>query len=239
MPVVYPTAQTPESAAACWPEEPQFWADGYRRTRFHPLPDGHNLAVFLAHRVKRDPGDLKVHLQRIGLHLEQADEEALYGALLDLFLVLGRNGQALRKRMLHQAIGRLTLEHSVSLREHLEPGLHPGDLVLPGRFSILSTGLTGDCVVITRNEKKNQRTREFLEEVRDLIDSGQITEAQSALEEALLEDPGNTQLSAELLDLYAHTRDSSGFLSMLERLKKRDPELAKTWEAMTDLFSID
>jgi len=239
MPVVYPTAQTNGSAFVCWPDEPLFWAEGYRRIRFHPIPRGDNLAIFLAHRVTHNPRNLLAHVQRIALHLEQADEEALYGALLDLFLTLGENGQALRKRMFRQAIGRLTLEHAVSLRECLEPGMNLGDPMPLGRFSVLSNGMTGDCTVVSRNAEDNPRTREFLEEVSDLIDSGQVSRAQSALEEALLEDPGNTRLSAELLELYVHTKDASGFLSMLERLKLRDPAVAQTWGVLTDLFSID
>ena len=91
MQVVYPITQVAGSAVACWPEEPLFWAEGFRRIRFHPSAHGPNLATFLTHRVNRNPPNLLAQVQRVGLQLEQADEDALYGALLDLFLVLGQN----------------------------------------------------------------------------------------------------------------------------------------------------
>ena len=84
MPAVCAIVERAASAMRCWPDEPLFWAEGYRRIRFDPAARGRSLAIFLAHTVSRSPRNLLAHVQRIGLHLEQADEEALYGALLVL-----------------------------------------------------------------------------------------------------------------------------------------------------------
>ena len=230
--------ETADSAPPCWAEEPVFWADSYRGTRFDHIANRRRLARFLARRVSRDPNNLHAHLQRIGLHMDGAEEAALFGALVDLFLALGNRGHALRKRMFMHTIGRLKLEHAKSLRGWLDSGLHGSDELPLAPFSILGRSQQRSGEVVARSRASNQGDRDLIGEVRDLIDSGQIDAARSALEAALLENTADTRLSAELLELYGHTQDSDSFLRMLERLHEVDPELAATWEAMRDLFSF-
>jgi len=54
--------------------------------------------------------------------------------------------------------------------------------------------------------------------VRDLLNSGQISQAQSILESALLAEPDNDDISDELLQIYRHTHDRSSCIQMLEKL---------------------
>jgi len=231
-------ADTADSAPPFWAEEPVFWADSYRGTRFGHISNQRRLARFLARRVSRDPDNLHAHLQRIDLLTHGAEEAALFGALLDLFVALGNKGYALRKRMFMHTIGRLKLEHAKSLRGWLDSGLLGSDELPLAPFSILARSQKRSGEVVAKSRASNQGDRDLVEEARDLIDSGQIDAARSAFEAALLENTADTRLSAELLQLYGHTQDSDSFLRMLERLHEVAPELAATWEAVRDLFSF-
>ena len=55
---------------------------------------------FLVASVLRKPRDLFIHLQRIALCYELKNEEKLYAALVDFFVVLQNIGLSIKKRML-------------------------------------------------------------------------------------------------------------------------------------------
>ena len=62
------------------------WQSAYRR--------------HLERKIQRNPRDLLAHTRRILLNYEARDEKACYGALIDLFLILGSRGLAIRENLL-------------------------------------------------------------------------------------------------------------------------------------------
>jgi hypothetical protein len=65
-------------------------------------------ADHFAYQVHRRPDDLVTHIRRIELLCDKGDPESLNDALIDLFVVLGRRGLALRRRMLRRASAHLS-----------------------------------------------------------------------------------------------------------------------------------
>ncbi|MEH6651664.1 MAG: hypothetical protein V7707_16720 [Motiliproteus sp.] len=62
----------------------------------------------LTRLVAANPHGLTAHVRRVYLATQLADSEELSGALVDLCWVLGKQGQALRKRLLDQVAGLLS-----------------------------------------------------------------------------------------------------------------------------------
>lgn len=79
----------------------------------------------LSHQLKRSPNDLKSHIQRLQIIIKQKKSAAVYAHLVELFLVLGNDGEALRARMLESARDILSKEHYDELRPSLFLGLEP------------------------------------------------------------------------------------------------------------------
>jgi len=69
--------------------------------------------------VAAQPKNLSAHLQRITHHLETRDQDATYGALLDLFWVLGDKGRDLRSRLTHRAFRLLSADQYNALQDSL------------------------------------------------------------------------------------------------------------------------
>jgi len=69
--------------------------------------------------VAVQPKNLTAHLQRITHHLETRDQDATYGALLDLFRVLGDKGHDLRSRLTHRAFRLLSADQYNALQDSL------------------------------------------------------------------------------------------------------------------------
>lgn len=88
----------------------------------------------------RNPNNLQNHVQRIFHHISQHNCEQIYGALLDLFIVLKNSGYALKKRMMTYSQPFISAKQ-ITL---LEGVLHHNNLTkqtLPtSRYSILSSG---------------------------------------------------------------------------------------------------
>ncbi|MCI0667552.1 MAG: hypothetical protein L0Y38_09475 [Methylococcaceae bacterium] len=92
----------------------------------------------LEKRIRRDPGDLNAHVQRIRYYQTQYDAPGCYAALVDLFIVLGPRGIDLRKRMASQTGFLLT----PSLREFIENHLYVGISARTPLPSVTSSILT-------------------------------------------------------------------------------------------------
>ncbi len=177
------------------------------------------IAHYLSHKISKIPLDLTSHAQRISLYRHQDDAESTYAALLDLFLVLGNKGLPLRKRLLRQAASVISAENYGFLSSTLPTALViTCNTPLP-HLSALSLGRTREKEIIRKTDDEQSKKKEApLLIVRDLLNSGQISQAQSILELALLAAPDNNDLSNELLQIYHHTHDRSGCIQMLKKL---------------------
>lgn len=104
---------------------------------------------WLAMRVAREPLDLRAHTQRIRLLTECREPSRLFGALVDLFLVLGSKGIGLRYTLLDIAREVLDPDDHAYLRAHLVGGLHPGAHLPMAMGSVISRGVLGTSAMVS------------------------------------------------------------------------------------------
>lgn len=188
------------------------------------VPKGVNLdkwATHLAHLSAREPGNLLNHVRRIYLHLARRQPDALYGAMLDLYLVLGEKGGNLRGRLLRKGRDLLQREHYDLFLTHYKYGLHSNQPLPPSRHSVLGNFFRGRMTLVKQQTSLNEPARERidpLDQAREELNYGDVATAQRILEAALLRLPQRADLHLELLELYRHTRSLSDLVKMQERL---------------------
>lgn len=180
----------------------------------------HKTAEYLTHLVSRTPVDLISHTQRICLYRELENADATYGALLDLFISLGENGQALRRRLLQQAAHIISQEHYEILFLALKNKIVASDHVPVSHHAVLSSGMAGKPLLLQHHQNPKTLPEEDPAQLAaDLLNSGQILRAQDILEQALLATPWRSDLSEELLQIYRHTNNRDDCILMLQQLK--------------------
>jgi hypothetical protein len=189
------------------------------------LHQRNGLAVeFLEHKVVREPSDLRSHVQRIYLYSRMKDGDGLYGALLDLFIALNSKGYFIRKRMLSHAEYLINNEQFNALNRKLEAGVLATDPMPLSGCSVLSRGLIGTdkfISVTSTEENIEPRHTDVVDEVEELLDSGQIDEARLMLENAILVQPWRKDLHDDLLEIYLVTRDIRNCDAMYEKLSDK------------------
>jgi hypothetical protein len=163
--------------------------------------------AYYTHAIARTPAALLMHVQRICLYVETADP-AILDALIDLFLVLGNRGTALRKRMLVLARPILSNRDFQALHQQLMDD-EPDPAFLQARSSgaVLSRGITGTSHLIIKRMQAEPTEEDPLDSARQQIEIGQIELAQKTLESAILVDPARLDLHHALLEIYRHARD--------------------------------
>jgi len=181
------------------------------------------LADALAHHIARRPVDLRRHVQRVLLHQAQQQGDALFAALLDLFIALGRSGHALRDRLARESLPLLNEAQQNFLMLHVAIGVIATDVHPVAPRSKLSVGASGSFDFITRIQKSSQDTRSPLEQALDFITYGQLNEAQQVLEQALIENPRDKDVCLELAQLFEHTRDADAVRQILDKLGDSAP----------------
>jgi len=213
-----------------------FSVDGHRGLRAPSGIDQQDWSSHLAYQVARQPGNLQNHTRRIRLHLARKDAEALYGALLDLYLVLGDKGGALRGRLLRQARGLLSRERHDLFLTHYKHGLQRSQPLPASRHCVLGNFFTGKRPLVKRRDNTANATAatvpDPLRQARDEIIYGNVTEAQHILERALLARPEQVDLQKELLEIYLHTRSREDLERMREQLGSATTSAATDWESV-------
>ncbi len=189
-----------------------------------------------AHLVHTSPADLRAHVQRINLCVTQANADAVYGALLDLFLVLGAKGAALRKRMHELAGPSLSREARKLFQDYLECGITQTDVLPAAAASVLSRGLRGTTRLVERVSAGAAVARDPLEEANECLEYGQVDAARCILEAAVLAEPERVELHNDLLEIYQRTKDRENFFHMHGKLNAGHNPLADSWELMAASF---
>ncbi len=157
----------------------------------------------LEQRIARNPRDLLSHVRRIYLADALGDRESVCGALIDLFLVLGRGGVSLRRRLLKLADDRLTVEQAEFFTAHLEREIDASSPVPNAPRSRFSKQLLGTTQIVRRPGERSDQPHDAVLLSRDSRARGRFDLAQSVLEGALEDDPGNKEVCEELLNLYS------------------------------------
>lgn len=190
---------------------------------------------FLSHRISNNPNDLLAHLQRVTAHYHSGTPDTLYGALLDLFVVLDTKGYALRQRLLAKCAPLLGIEQQQTLDASLQSGLNKTDVTPLPSLSRLIPANVGTLHLLERQGgPRVVESFNALDEARDLIDSGFIDEARMLLETLLFRQPECEETSKELLDLYRYTKNSDAFFATHERFRGLPLALASDWNAQAE-----
>jgi tetratricopeptide (TPR) repeat protein len=215
---------------------PVFQLSGLHELNIDAEVDSSEVQDYFAHLIARYPGDLRSHVQRINLHVARGEPDRTYGALLDLFIALGAKGESLRKRMLQAAYSTLTKETFEVFSVNIERGISSTDVTPTAASSVLTKGVQGTSQLITRVEANHAPSQDALAEAHACLEYGQISEAQSILEQALLAQPEKEELHQDLLEIYQSTGDRQRFHEMLDTLGKDQNPYSELWELMAASF---
>lgn len=100
--------------------------------------------AWLEMHLARQPHDLRSHSRRVQLARRSGSREAIYGALVDLFIALAGRGVGLKSALLSQTAMQLGPPERLCLARHLASGLRADQSIEPHpRRSVLSHGLIG------------------------------------------------------------------------------------------------
>jgi hypothetical protein len=193
-------------------------------------------AEFLSQAIAKKPTQLKSHVLRIGLQIRDRNSDGVWGALIDLFLVLQCNGRALRQRLLESSRNILGDTRYRYLRAHLEEGLSSHCARAEDIHSVLAKEQSGPLQLLRKQDHSAEMPRDPLLDALDHIEYGQIAEAQQVLEQAVVDDPLRSELHRELLAIYRSTRDQSAFLSMRVRLATSENPVVGAWAELAEFF---
>lgn len=174
---------------------------------------------YLTHRITKRPQDLLAHVHRIVAIYYTNNTNALYGALLDLYIVLDKKGFRLRQRLLNKVAPRLPSEQRVALRNGLLFGIKSVEEVPFCVGSCFNAQLHDVGAVVVQTGEQIKHEFSVLDEALDLINSGFLDEARMILEEAIMIEPGSFDLNSELLNLFRCTKDKDAFFSAVERFE--------------------
>jgi hypothetical protein len=179
-------------------------------------------ATHLAHLSAREPENLLNHVRRIYLHLTLHQAEALYGAMLDLHLVLGNKGSNLRSRLLRDARKLLPRERYDIFLKHYKQGLQRNQSLPPSRHSVIGNFFSGKMMLVKQVKKATEQAPQVridpILQAREELNYGDVATAQKILEDAILWAPEQIELHMELLEIYSATRSLSDLKNMQERL---------------------
>lgn len=189
---------------------------------------------FLVFSILRKPKGLLVHLQRISLCYEKQDEDFLYAALVDLFVVLQGAGLSIKRRMLAGSRKHLSAEIMQQLQSYIN-GEH---LIQGNLYSVLTSGTESDLeMVVTQVKETVSCEHDSLQIARDYIEYSQLEEARDVLEDAILADPEYIELHEDLLELYKSTRDIDAFNTMVLALSEIDHPMQAQWDELSSYFN--
>lgn len=197
------------------------------------------ITQYLTYQIIKSPNDFRSHIQRIYLLIQQRNTAALYGAIFDLFLVLGSNGLALRQRMLFNAQSLLAELDFNALQQTLESGLTSNIAISKPARAVISKGLSVNQLFIDKVDSVNKTSSDAVDDASSYLEYGQLDQAREVLEEAVISTPRKLELHHDLLAIFQTTRDSKQFIVFYERLLEMDIALPSLWKEMANEFGYE
>lgn len=183
---------------------------------------------YFSMQVARDPLDIEAHTRRVLLASRPPLTDRAFGALVDLFLVLGDRGRGLRRQLLEQALPWLDPDDAHFLRTHLETSLPRGAQLPTQHWSVLDTAVLGSLGMVGLQRREVAQETPF-QQAMSLLEYGDLPGARGMLEVALLEEPGHEEVCRELLAIYQYSRDDAGKAEMADKLVVRHGALPSGW----------
>lgn len=221
---------------SAYPVEPAFRIPGYRGLWLDTSRWHRQAASFFASRSARTPADLRNHVQRINHQIRHKNPDGVYGALLDLFIILKDRGHPLRARMLKNARHLLQDEWLEQLSQRLDKGITELDAMPLSHSSILSKGCAKSLRLVEKIDAGSVHGWDALQEARSHLEYDQVDQARCVLEAAILQGSIRLDIHEDLLEIYKHTRDKSNFLKMQRQLTTKDHSLLRLWHRLAAFF---
>jgi hypothetical protein len=190
----------------------------------------------LVFKVSKAPKNLQAHLERIYYCFQEHLDEQLFGALLDLLIVLNNTGLALAKRMIAGSKARLTEIQVATLTDLLETKDPKAKLLTDNRYSIYSKGLQSAQVLVQLSDNDIEQEQDPLILARDFVEFSQLDSAIQVLEKAILIHPERIELHEELLSLYRSTRNQASFNLTYQAFLLKKLILPIEWQQLDDFF---
>ena len=202
-------------------------------------PGARSQLLYLRHlerRIQRNPRDLHAHVRRTLMYRTLGDRDAGFGALIDLFLILGPRGLQLRENLLLLWEGKLPKAQYRFLRARLISGLQASEPLPGGVSSVLTKGITGVTTIVEVSEDASSTSEDPVRRAQERMAKGDRAAAQAILEGAFRDDPGREDVCRELIGLYRRENlRESFFTTYVEGLSRRlaEPQL---WEDTERFF---
>ena len=191
---------------------------------------------FLEKKIHRNPRNLLSHVQRTILHHAKRDADATYGALVDLYLVLGPRGRGLRENLLEKTKNLLSKKQFSFLSEHIDSGLKAEHITSSISDSCLSRNTGEDLMIVNRTDIGETESTGPLMLARKYIKHGDPSEAQVLLEGALENDAGQEDICEELLTLYRDHSMQEAFFKTYNTMIGRQLASANKWRETEQFF---
>ncbi len=191
----------------------------------------------LVFSVSRNPKNLQAHLERIYFCYQEQLNDQLFGALVDLLIVLNKTGEALANRMVSGCQARLTGNQLNALINLIDNKETRTECLFYSCYSIFSKGLQSTSVLLRLVQDSIRTEQDPLDLARDFVEFSQIDNAVNVLEKAILTNHGRMELHNELLSLYRLTRNQAGFQRFYEELSHSDLTLPVEWKQLNDYFT--
>lgn len=186
----------------------------------------------LVFKVRRQPKDLRAHLNRIFFCYQNALSEPLYAALLDLLIILDDKGRDLSLRLIQGSRSLLNSEQLAALTHIRRPHESKKNVA----FSLFTPGLIGSSVLLEVNQMP-QEQQDYLTLANDFIEFSQLEEAMSILEAGLEKHPERQDLQLAILQLYKATDNRDRFKNQFEMISGSGVSLVNNWQLLADFFN--
>lgn len=180
--------------------------------------------------ISHSPNNLKLHTQRIMRCLDNSLSEYVSGALYDLFVVLGNKGNGLRLRMFNLASPVMSIDDRAYFQQWLSENTDKNLQCYSFKGSVFNSRTCKHVAdALEDNELPSQVFSNSLEEARNMIELGQLTQAQKLLEKSYLKKPDDEALQKELQQFYFYSKNKTSMDDFIVRLNDSGVKIAKTW----------
>lgn len=166
-----------------------------------------SILQYLEQAIVKTPKNLRLHIQRIFLLLEQRAALPLSAALIDLFIITGAAGSHLKQQLLKLASPLLSESCRQFLSQHCRGELTtstPLSESLSAAHCLLSQGFIGQSILVSSTPSSAQGAAQLSLHQQALVcmEYGQLEEALALLLQARAENPANDEVSVDLLSIY-------------------------------------
>ncbi len=203
----------------------------------HCGQEGDEVLRYLVFSIRQQPKNLLKHLQRIIFCYEKRDQQRLYAALSDFFIILQSAGRALKIRMLGGSKKQLPDD----LFNRLQLSVDNKQDIIGNKFSVLTTGVESntESLIIINDSLDNNSVDNYdpVQIARDFVEFSQLDEAIKLLETAVLENPERDEIHRDLLELYQSTRDVDAFNKMKVSLAHITHSMQDEWDKLNIYFN--